>query len=127
MRNYAHHYSDTQHHSYRCRYEAIGLPVVNGWGLTETSPVLACRRLVNNARGTVGLPVPGTEIRVVDAMAAMSALSSLASNSMSMDDSADAYRQATAPNLMPALVDALAAAPDAPQGTSGRLLVWCCG
>lgn len=36
--------------------QAIGLPVVNGWGLTETSPVLACRRNQPglNVRGTVG-------------------------------------------------------------------------
>lgn len=49
-------------------YEAVGLPVVNGWGLTETSPVLACRRLAEggNVRGTIGLPIPGTDIRIVD-------------------------------------------------------------
>ncbi len=27
-------------------FEVLGLPVVNGWGLTETSPVLACRRVL---------------------------------------------------------------------------------
>ena len=35
-------------------YESIGLPVLNGWGLTETSPVLACRRSELNVRGSVG-------------------------------------------------------------------------
>lgn len=49
-------------------YEAIGLPVLNGWGLSETSPVLACRRPLpyQNIRGSVGLPTPGTQLRVVD-------------------------------------------------------------
>lgn len=49
-------------------YEALALPVLNGWGLTETSPVLACRRnqARENVRGCVGLPIPGTAVRVVD-------------------------------------------------------------
>jgi long-chain acyl-CoA synthetase len=47
-------------------YEAIGMDVLNGWGLTETSPVLACRRVEMNVRGTVGMPIPGTELLVVD-------------------------------------------------------------
>eukprot|EP00775_Hariotina_reticulata_P004816 gene4816-5063_t len=47
-------------------YEAVGLPVLNGWGLTETSPVLACRRSSANVRGSVGLPVPGTQLVVVN-------------------------------------------------------------
>ena len=49
--------------------QVLSLPVLNGWGLTETSPVLACRRSApqrENVRGTVGLPIPGTQIRVVD-------------------------------------------------------------
>lgn len=48
-------------------YETLALPVLNGWGLTETSPVLACRRNMprENVRGTVGLPTPGTAVRVV--------------------------------------------------------------
>ncbi|GFR52122.1 hypothetical protein Agub_g14636 [Astrephomene gubernaculifera] len=50
-------------------FEAVGLTLCNVWGLTETSPMLACRRAQppeHNVRGTVGLPNPGTEIRVVD-------------------------------------------------------------
>jgi acyl-CoA synthetase (AMP-forming)/AMP-acid ligase II len=48
-------------------YEAAGLPVLNGWGLTETSPVIACRSLspkhpAANVRGTVGSKLPGTSV-----------------------------------------------------------------
>ena len=49
--------------------QVLSLPVLNGWGLTETSPVLSCRRSVpprENVRGSVGLPIPGTQVRVVD-------------------------------------------------------------
>lgn len=50
-------------------YEVIGLPVLNGWGLTETSPVLAVRRgdpAAANVRGSVGPPLPGTSVKAVD-------------------------------------------------------------
>ncbi|PSC68813.1 putative acyl-activating enzyme chloroplastic [Micractinium conductrix] len=49
-------------------YESIGLPVLNGWGLTESSPVLACRRNLpnQNVRGSVGQTTPGTQLRFVD-------------------------------------------------------------
>eukprot|EP00210_Caulerpa_lentillifera_P001810 g1740.t1 len=49
-------------------FEAIGLPLINGWGLTETSPVLCCRhpQQTLNIRGSVGTPLPGTEIKIID-------------------------------------------------------------
>ena len=49
-------------------FEAIDLTVLNGWGLTETSPVLCCRLsdAHQNVRGTVGYLIPDTEIRIVD-------------------------------------------------------------
>ncbi|PRW61462.1 long-chain-fatty-acid-- ligase [Chlorella sorokiniana] len=47
-------------------YEAVGVPVVVGYGLTETSPVLTVRNLACNVRGTIGPAVPSTEIRIVD-------------------------------------------------------------
>ncbi|HSR22514.1 MAG TPA: AMP-binding protein, partial [Candidatus Eisenbacteria bacterium] len=47
--------------------EATGGRLVEGYGLTETSPVALCNPLNRNARaGTVGIPLPGTEARVVD-------------------------------------------------------------
>ncbi|KAJ1292730.1 hypothetical protein BS78_01G012500 [Paspalum vaginatum] len=47
-------------------FEAIGIKVQNGYGLTETSPVVAARRPFCNVLGTVGHPVKHTEIKVFD-------------------------------------------------------------
>lgn len=50
-------------------YEVLDLTVLNGWGLSETSPVLACRGYTDGSlavRGSVGRPIPGTRLRVVD-------------------------------------------------------------
>ncbi len=47
-------------------YEIVGISILNGYGLTETSPILAARRPDLNVRGTVGPPLPQTELKVVD-------------------------------------------------------------
>jgi len=47
-------------------FEAIGIELLVGYGLTETSPVLTCRRSWANRRGSAGQPLPGTAIQIVD-------------------------------------------------------------
>jgi long-chain acyl-CoA synthetase len=47
-------------------YEVAGLEIINGYGLTETSPMLTARRPERNLRGTAGKPLQNTEIRIVD-------------------------------------------------------------
>jgi long-chain acyl-CoA synthetase len=47
-------------------FEAIGIELLVGYGLTETSPVLTCRRSWCNRRGGAGQPLPETAIRIVD-------------------------------------------------------------
>ena len=43
-----------------------GIPLLNGYGLTESSPVISVRRANRNILGTIGRPVPMTEVRIVD-------------------------------------------------------------
>ena len=46
-------------------FEAVGIELLVGYGLTETSPVLTCRRAWCNRRGSAGQPLPGTAVRIV--------------------------------------------------------------
>ncbi|WP_241433976.1 MULTISPECIES: AMP-binding protein [unclassified Prochlorococcus] len=47
-------------------FESLGVELLVGYGLTETSPVVSCRRTWRNIRGSSGLPLPHTEFRIVD-------------------------------------------------------------
>jgi long-chain acyl-CoA synthetase len=42
----------------------LGIPIMQGYGLTETSPVVSVSRLSDNEYGAVGRPVAGVEVRV---------------------------------------------------------------
>ncbi|MEB3266682.1 MAG: AMP-binding protein [Cyanobacteriota bacterium] len=47
-------------------FEAIGIELLVGYGLTETSPVLTCRRPWANRRGAAGQPLAGTALKIVE-------------------------------------------------------------
>jgi long-chain acyl-CoA synthetase len=47
--------------------KATGKPIIEGYGLSETSPVLTCNRGdIAEWTGTIGLPLPSTEIAIRD-------------------------------------------------------------
>ncbi|HEX6728415.1 MAG TPA: AMP-dependent synthetase/ligase, partial [Pyrinomonadaceae bacterium] len=45
-------------------YLGAGIPIIQGYGLTETSPVITTGRLEDNRIGTVGKAIPHVEIRI---------------------------------------------------------------
>ncbi|MEO1125856.1 MAG: AMP-binding protein [Cyanobacteria bacterium J06639_16] len=47
-------------------YEIVGIPILGGYGLTETAPITHVRRPWRNLRGADGQPLPNTETRIVD-------------------------------------------------------------
>jgi long-chain acyl-CoA synthetase len=47
-------------------FEIVGINILGGYGLTETSPITNVRRPAANLRGADGQPFADTEIRIVD-------------------------------------------------------------
>ena len=47
-------------------FEGLGVPVLEGWGLTETSPCVTITRITDKQRapGVVGHPLPGTSVKL---------------------------------------------------------------
>lgn len=47
-------------------YEAMGIPMIQGYGMTENAPIIAVNRDRYSKADSVGKPMPGTEVRILD-------------------------------------------------------------
>jgi len=44
----------------------LGLPVLQGYGMTETSPVVSSNNFKDNVPASIGRPIPGTQAKIAD-------------------------------------------------------------
>ncbi len=47
-------------------YEAMGLPMIQGYGMTENAPIIAVNRDYYSKAESVGKPMPGTEVKIIN-------------------------------------------------------------
>jgi long-chain acyl-CoA synthetase len=47
-------------------FEAVGMIIIEGYGLTESSPVIAANRLGRHRYGSVGEALPGVEVKIAE-------------------------------------------------------------
>lgn len=72
----------------------LGFTVLEGYGLTETAPVVTFTPLAKPKRGSVGVPIPGVEVRIVKRDAA--GVGEVAVRGPNVMEGYDANPQATA-------------------------------
>jgi long-chain acyl-CoA synthetase len=47
-------------------FYGAGMPIFQGYGLTESSPVISCNTLLANRLGSVGKPIPGVSVKIAE-------------------------------------------------------------
>ena len=47
-------------------FDAIGITILNGYGITECAPLISCNRNKLQKMGSVGIPIIGEEVKIAD-------------------------------------------------------------
>ncbi len=47
-------------------FEAIGITILNGYGITECAPLISCNRNLYQKRGSVGTPIIGEQVKIAN-------------------------------------------------------------
>ena len=47
-------------------FDALGITVLNGYGITECSPLISCNRNLRQKSGSVGVPIIGEKVKISD-------------------------------------------------------------
>ncbi len=47
-------------------FEAIGITILNGYGITECAPLISCNRNKYQKKGSVGVPIIGEQVKIAD-------------------------------------------------------------